>query len=288
MGLVTKLGFLAGWSLLIAGCSADSAPRNSATQATESVPDGASAPVSPGQPPAPEATAPAMPQGQGADADNAIDLATDTYEFQYSYPAAAAAIAPLREELDRRRDAMRAEVETRSRAEKSAAAQGAYPFRPQTFSASWSVVADVPDWLSLFAETYEFTGGAHGMSGFEALVWNRRIERLERPLDLFVSAEAFSAALRTRLCRALDAQRAQRRGQPLEPGAPFTDCIDPARQTVLLGSSNGKTFDRLEFRIAPYEAGPYAEGSYDVTLGVDGAVMRALRPQYRNAFSIFS
>ena len=55
---------------------------------------------------------------------------------------------------------------------------------------------------------------------------------------------------------------------------------------MLLGSSNGATFDRIGFQIAPYEAGPYAEGTYEITLPVDGAVMRALKPQYRASFSI--
>ena len=65
----------------------------------------------------------------------------------------------------------------------------------------------------------------------------------------------------------------------------FSECIDPLASTLILGSANGQTFDRIGVLIAPYEAGPYAEGEYEVTLPVGAAVMRALKPQYRTSFS---
>ena len=56
-------------------------------------------------------------------------------------------------------------------------------------------------------------------------------------------------------------------------------------QTLILGSRNHKTFDRIGFLIAPYEAGPYAEGSYEVTLPVTPAVLAAVKPEWRGAFA---
>ena len=66
----------------------------------------------------------------------------------------------------------------------------------------------------------------------------------------------------------------------------FDDCIDPVKSTVILGSSNKRTFDRIGVLVGPYEAGPYAEGDYEVTLPVTQAVLAAVRPEYRAAFSL--
>ena len=66
----------------------------------------------------------------------------------------------------------------------------------------------------------------------------------------------------------------------------FDECIDPVKSTVILGSSNKQTFDRIGILVAPYEAGPYAEGDYEVTLPVTQAVLAAVKPEYRAAFSL--
>lgn len=55
--------------------------------------------------------------------------------------------------------------------------------------------------------------------------------------------------------------------------------------TIILGSSNGQQFDRIGVLIAPYQAGPYSEGDYEVTLPVTRAVLAALKPQYRSVFA---
>ena len=74
--------------------------------------------------------------------------------------------------------------------------------------------------------------------------------------------------------------------RPVRSGSddPFSDCIDPTDSTIILGSSNGKAFDRIGVLVAPYEAGPYAEGEYEVTLPVNDAVMAAVKPDYRATF----
>ena len=55
---------------------------------------------------------------------------------------------------------------------------------------------------------------------------------------------------------------------------------------MLLGSSNGRTFDRIGLIAGPYVAGPYAEGTYEVTLPVDMAVLDAVKREYDGAFSL--
>ncbi|MFD2580457.1 PdaC/SigV domain-containing protein [Novosphingobium colocasiae] len=159
---------------------------------------------------------------------------------------------------------------------------------PHYYDATWQVVTDLPDWLSLSAEIATYTGGAHGMAVPDTLLWDKSAGAARQPLDLFTSKEALRSATQSAFCAALDKERAKRRGAPVDraSGEMFTECIDPVAQTVILGSSNHRTFDRIGFLIAPYEAGPYAEGSYEVTLPVSDKVMAALKPQYRGAFSV--
>jgi CRP-like cAMP-binding protein len=56
--------------------------------------------------------------------------------------------------------------------------------------------------------------------------------------------------------------------------------------TLLLGSSNGRTFDRIGLIADPYVAGSYAEGPYDVTVPITQAVLDAVKPAYKEAFSL--
>jgi hypothetical protein len=110
---------------------------------------------------------------------------------------------------------------------------------------------------------------------------------MRMPIELFTSASGFRAAVKAPFCQALDRERARRRG----PDYPkdddmFGKCIDPVEETtIILGSGNRRSFDRVGFLIAPYSAGPYAEGSYEVTLPVDAALLRAVKPEYRAAFA---
>ena len=85
----------------------------------------------------------------------------------------------------------------------------------------------------------------------------------------------------------LDEERSKRRGEPVvSDGRLFNDCIKPSEQTVILGASNGRTFDKIGILIGPYAAGSYAEGDYEFTLPVTAALRRAVKPEYRDAFSV--
>ncbi|HBM05432.1 MAG TPA: hypothetical protein DD369_07510, partial [Erythrobacter sp.] len=66
----------------------------------------------------------------------------------------------------------------------------------------------------------------------------------------------------------------------------FDDCPGLDEASVLLGSSNGKTFDRLSVYFGPYVAGPYAEGDYELDFPVTASVLDAVKPDYADAFSV--
>lgn len=232
------------------------------------------------------ATAPASEAPPPAEAVN-IKTQNPRYSFAYAYPAAAAGIPALKAELDNEMAKARAELASIAKEGESAAKAEDFEFNPFDQSTKWTVVTDLPGWLSLKRDYYEFTGGAHGNYGTGALLWDKAAGQARDVMTLFVSKAAFDAALRPAFCNALDKQRAERRGAPVDrtSGDSFDDCLAPSDVTVLLGSSNKQQFNRIGLIADPYAAGPYAEGSYEVTLPVTPALLKAVKPEYRAAFA---
>lgn len=265
-------------ALLLAGCNPDSG-----TTVPEGVPpDGARPDANPSG--SVESVARATAAAGGA---RAVEEENELYSFHYSYPGAAGRIPALAALLDARLDADRAELTAQTaQAQKDAQAEG-FPWRPYDRSTAWAVVADLPDWLSMSADLYQYSGGAHGMSTFDSLLWDKRKGAPLAPLALFSSAEALEAAIKPQFCTLLDRQRAAKRGaeESRAGGGLFDECITLASTTVILGSSNRRTFDRIGFLIPPYEAGPYVEGTYEVTLPVTARILAAVRPEYRESFT---
>lgn len=208
---------------------------------------------------------------------------SDLYKFGYSFPATAPGLAAIL-----KREAESAETRLRADAAQfraDASAQG-FPYHAYEILHQWKQVASIPRFQSLSAEIYAYSGGAHGNTGFDSLVWDREANAELKPIDMFTSSAALNAVIQQPFCRLLDQERVKRRGQPIgDPNDGFNDCIEPLEQTLILGSSNGKNFDRLGILIGPYAAGSYAEGDYDITLPVNNAVLDTVKPAYRTAFS---
>jgi len=233
------------------------------------------------------ATATASSSATGGGAKSVKDE-NDLYNFSYSYPAEAGAIPALAAQLDADLAASRMELVAEAREAKDDAESNGFPYNPHYFSEEWKVVANLPGWLSLTGDFSTYTGGAHGMYGLESLVWDKKVGRGFPAIEMFESPEALDAALGDRLCQALDRERAKRRegapkGQFLDE---FEKCVGVDEATVLVGSANGRTFNRIGVWFGPYVAGPYAEGAYELNFAVDGAVLETVKPAYRPAFSI--
>ena len=236
---------------------------------------------------APTAKPAAAPAGQEAAKAVEVKEETDNYTFLYAYPAQAAAQPGLKALLDGQlksaKDGLMKETgEGRADAEKNG-----YPYRPYDLSTEWAVVTDLPDWLSLSATIYSYTGGAHGNTGYDSLLWDKKAGK-ERPvLSLFTSEAALEKAVQQPLCAGLDRERAKRRGEKVVRNQDdwMSACIGIKDTTPILGSAGKTAFDRIGFLIGPYAAGPYAEGSYDVTLPVTPAVIAAVKPEFRAAFA---
>jgi hypothetical protein len=233
------------------------------------------------------AAAPAAPPPRVTSAvPSKVSAQTEDYTFAYSYPAAAAAVPALAAWLDERRAAVRAELDRDTAEFRAEARKEGFPYRAYDSTTEWKVVTETPRLLSLSADTYAYTGGAHGSPGFDAIVWDKAAGRRLAPTDLFASPAAIQAALGDAFCAALDKGRELRRGEPVvRSGDSFSACPKVEEATLILGSTDGRAIDRIGLLVGPYVAGPYAEGTYDLTLPVTRAVMAAVKPEYREAFA---
>lgn len=232
--------------------------------------------------PSPAASASAEATASGA---RAVQEETDDFVFDYAYPAEAGNIPELAHLLDRMLDRARETLARRAASAREDARDNGFPYNKFSSSMEWQVVADLPGWLSLSGEITSYTGGAHGNYGIRSLVWDKQAGEAMRGIDLFTSPGALGEALGTRYCEALEALRVER-GTALAAGqGGFPACPPVDELVVLVGSSDGERFDRLTFYAAPYVAGVYAEGAYEVDLAVDAAVLGAVKPRYREDFA---
>jgi hypothetical protein len=207
-------------------------------------------------------------------------------EFAYSWPAEVSAVPALADRFTAERDQLLAEQKTEwAEAVAEFAGQDCVACTNRSFEKTWEVVADLPRFLSLSASFYAYTGGAHGNGAYDALVWHREAKAAMDPKALFRSEAALQEALGDSWCKALKGERMKRLGADYSEDGIFT-CPPIADLTLLLGSSNKQTFNRIGLLAAPYVAGSYAEGTYEVTLPVTPAVLAAVKPEYKAAFAL--
>ena len=221
------------------------------------------------------------------DGEREVSVENDVYEFEYSYPSLAMRYDPLRVHLEAQLRKQQNELALAGAEDKADTEAAGEAYRKHRLKTEWETVADLPNWVSLSGETWTYSGGAHGNFGFDDILYDKRTHKVRQSIDLFQSSAALNTAISERFCAALDKERAKRRGVPVDKSDEvFGECPNLDDITVLLGSSNGKTFDRMTLRAAPYVAGPYAEGKYEVHLNVDAAVLKVVRPEYAEDFTI--
>lgn len=242
--------------------------------------------------PAPKATQASLAASPAAAATVApasarkVSEENDLYVFDYSYPAAAAVIPALKASLDADLDKQKAELVRAATGDKAKAEKSGYPYHAYSRGYDWQVVTDTPGWLSMSSMVSTYTGGAHPNYWFDTILWDKQANQRRDPKDLFVSKQALAKAIQPEFCRQIDKQRTEKRGEPVKKGSddPFSQCLDPTDYVVILGSSNGKAFNRIGVLVPPYEAGPYVEGDYEATVPVNAAIIAAVKPEYRSSF----
>ena len=217
----------------------------------------------------------------------AVSEETDDFLFEYSYPAEAGRIPELATLLDVQLAEQREGLADEAREARSEARQDGFPYNKHSYSAEWKIVTDTPNFLSLSNDISTFGGGAHGNYTVESLVWDKKAEQAFDAKKLFASPMALYDALSERFCAALNRERGKRREEPVAADSDdqFDQCPGIDELEVLVGSSNHRTFNRLTLYAGPYVAGPYSEGAYEIDINIDRAILGAVKPEYREAFS---
>lgn len=233
----------------------------------------------------------AQSEGEKADTPPAAELArditekNDLYAFSFSYPETLGSVPALKERLDEQANREEADLQKAARQASEEAREEGFPYNRYMVTIEWKLAGKTDNWLSLVENGSTYFGGAHGNYGLSSVLWNIGSQRLLEPMMLFESKEAFAKALGDRYCDALDTQRMARRGGELDEGDDtFNRCPDiDELELVLL--SNGTKFDRVMLYAAPYVAGPYVEGDYEVELSIDDAIRAVVKPRYREDFN---
>ena len=203
-------------------------------------------------------------------------------DFEWSATPFAATQPKLLAAL--RGDAARRLAQARREAAADRNGRGAYPdYHKHYLSEDWSRAAETPQLLVLSAKFDSYSGGAHGMNGFDVAVWDKAAQARIAPTALFADWPRAKALLTKPFCDALTEERARRRSEPatLEE---FNDCPALDRQTIIPSGGVDGRIVSLAVRIAPYEAGPYAEGSYELFVDLPAPVIALVKPAYRTAF----
>lgn len=143
--------------------------------------------------------------------------------------------------------------------------------------------------FSIARSDYEFTGGAHGNSSSLGILWDKAAKRRITPTGLLRPGVSMSA-LDNVLCAALNVEKKKRdpQAETLRLTGQANDmwgCPHAADTPVVLvgGTQPGKAGGLL-FLIGAYEAGPYAEGSYEVPVP-QAAIRNLLAPAYADEFA---
>lgn len=211
---------------------------------------------------------------------------TKTLAFTYEYPAQAAALPRLAAMLDAERAKALGELEAQTAEAQKEAADNDYPFNPHMLGVGWKVTGESPEMLAMVAEISSYSGGAHGNTGYEALIWDKAADKRIQLAALFTDMAMALEPLREGYCTALNVERREKRGEQIgEPDDMFNTCPPFAELVLVPYASSDSGFDRMMFIAAPYVAGPYVEGVYEISLPLSGAVLERIKPAYRAAFA---
>jgi hypothetical protein len=152
------------------------------------------------------------------------------------------------------------ETEMLGMAAESAASADPFPVRGFFSFCDYQIVSLFPGFACVRFDAYSFTGGAHGMPLCET--FNAALEpdgdvRILTLDDVLASAEAFDRIA----ARTLETLREMEAGFVVDG---TVTGLDRGQLSAFTLSPAG-----LVFIIAPYQAGPYAEGQYEVEFPLD-------------------
>jgi hypothetical protein len=205
-------------------------------------------------------------------------------DFEYSWPqevgAASTLVRHFTQDLRGERKKMLSDARDASQEKDSVLPFGQYSFYRDITTAGQSARL-----LSLKIETYEFTGGAHGVNYSAPFLWDRQRRKEISFRTLLADSGAEARLLRNPFCRQLSDQRAKRNGE--KTAEAFEDCPKFSDLTILPGDADGDgRFDNIHLIADPGVAGSNAEGTYDISLPVTAKFIAAIRPEYRSSLKV--
>lgn len=225
------------------------------------------------------ATAPAAPEPELPATDLLVRFEGPTLSFRWSLAPEAALEPALVQAL--RADALAERQKAMREAEEAAAnpPPGRGPIRTEWIE-GWQAEAETDGLIALSARTYAYTGGAHGNLLLRSVIWDRAAGRRLEFAELFADPKAAMAVLQPAFCKALDAERAVRRQGEKMPA--FSDC--PALSTLAVVPVGNGAITGFRVLVAPYVAGPWSEGAYEIALAA-APIVPHLSPRFAGAFA---
>ncbi|SFK66642.1 DUF3298 and DUF4163 domain-containing protein [Lysobacter sp. cf310] len=217
---------------------------------------------------------------------------TPDYIIGISYQTPAAKYPGLAAELKRYADAARTDLIEAAQARKKG--EGSAPY---DLSLNFTEVLDSPTLVAVAAEGSSYTGGAHGSPLIARFVWLPQQNQMLKATDLVPDKkgwDAISRYVREQLHSALSqrvdaddlapAERAEvveSAGRMIDDG---TDA-DPANFALFepVVAVDGK-LTALRFVFAPYEVGPYSDGTQTVEVPAS-VLLPFVAPAYKALFA---
>jgi hypothetical protein len=210
------------------------------------------------------------------------------YEFSFGYPSEAVQIAKLKSIFEKELKKRQAELIKSAKEAKADALKNDYPYNAYQAGTAWETAADTAQILSLSGFFSGYSGGAHGNYGFASRVWDKKKGKLlKTSTDVFAKPAETLATMRKAYCEGLNAERRKKLGAdwPSVDDGVFSNCPEFAELAIVFRADPGKAINRIAFVAAPYVAGSYVEGEYEVELPMTEALVAAIRPEYRGAFA---
>lgn len=167
-------------------------------------------------------------------------------------------------------------------ADAAAAKKSGNPVRQYTDLRYWDVAADTTRLLALTGQVYGYTGGAHGNSGFDTVIWDRKAQAVIGLPSLFTDRAKARAIIEPLVCAELAKEQAARRGG-VKAAPEFEKCPPLTQASVVPYGGMAPVAHSVRVIYAPYVAGPYFEGSYEITLPWPDAVKPLVKPEFREA-----
>jgi hypothetical protein len=254
------------------------------------------------QPATPAATpgAPAQAPGEPAIVAPAgvkledVSESTSDYIVGISYQVSAEQYPGLAAELKKYADTARNDL---VEAAKARSQPGGATSAPYDLSLSFTELMHTPDVVAVAADGSSYTGGAHGAPLIARFVWLPKQNRMLTAQQLIPSAEGWTAIsdhvreqLHAALSQRVDADDLppEERAQVVQNASKMIDDgtqPDPSDFALFepIAAPDGRLAG-LRFVFAPYQVGPYSDGTQTVEVPVD-VLAPHLAPEYRPLFA---